>query len=69
MYPPLLINSKNENENGTEQRKIIFKNCDGKLCCELCVVFCVISGIWGPIFVVVFMNFTSISNVVNISLT
>lgn len=41
MYPPLFINSINE--NATEQRKIIFKNCDGKLCKELCGIFSCLS--------------------------
>ena len=68
MYPPLFINSKNENENATIQRKMIFKNCDGKLCCELCVVFCVISGICS-VYLLFLMHFASESNLVNISLT
>uniref|UniRef100_A0A6C0FB75 Uncharacterized protein n=1 Tax=viral metagenome TaxID=1070528 RepID=A0A6C0FB75_9ZZZZ len=68
MYPPLFINSKNENENATIQRKMIFKNCDGKLCCELCVVFCVISGICS-VYLLFLMHFASEGNVVNISLT
>ena len=68
MYPPLFINSINENEKATEQRKIIFRNCDGKLCCELCVVFCVISGICS-VYLLFLMHFASEGNVVNISLT
>jgi hypothetical protein len=68
MYPPLFINSINENENATEQRKMIFKNCDVKLCCELCVVFCVISGVCS-VYLLFFIHFASESNLVNISLT
>ena len=68
MYPPLFINSINENINNNERRKLIFKNCDGKLCCELCAVFCVISGICS-VYLLFLMHFASESNLVNISLT
>jgi len=68
MYPPLFINSINENVNNNERRKIILKNCDGKLCCELCVVFCVISGVCS-VYLLFLMHFASESNLVNISLT
>ena len=64
MYPHLFINSKNENE----QKKTIFKNFDGKLCCELCVVFCVISGVCS-VYLLFFIHFASESNLVNISST
>ena len=63
MYPPLFIMEENKNE-----RSIIFKNCDGKLCCELCVVFCVISGVCS-VYLLFFIHFASESNLVNISLT
>jgi hypothetical protein len=59
MYPLLLVD---------EERKMIFKNCDGKLCCELCVVFCVISGVCS-VYLLFLMHFASESNLVNISLT
>lgn len=68
MYPPLFINSINENENATEKRKMIFRNFDGKLCCELCVVFCVISGVCS-VYLLFFIHFASENNLVNISLT
>ena len=58
----------NENEKATIQRKMIFKNFDGKLCCELCVVFCAISGVCS-VYLLFLMHFASEGNLVNISLT
>jgi len=68
MYPPLFINSKNENENAPEQRKMIFKKCDSKLCCELWVVFCLISGVCS-VYLLFFIHLASENSLVNISLT
>ena len=66
MYPSLLVDSENDNIN--EERKMILKNCDGKLCCELCVVFCLISGVCS-VYLLFFIHLASESNLVNISLT
>lgn len=63
MYPPLFIMEENKNE-----RKIIFKNFDGKLCCELCIVFCVISGVCS-VYLLFLMKLASESEFTNISLT
>lgn len=68
MYPPLFTNSINENVNNNERRKLIFKKCDGKLCCELCVVFCIMSGVCS-VYLLFLMHFASESNLMNISLT
>lgn len=65
MYPHLFINEEN-----TSTRNTLSSNCnfDGRLCCELCVVFCVISGVCS-VYLLFFIHFASESNLVNISST
>ena len=63
MYPPLFIMEENKNE-----RSIIFEKCDSKLCCELWVVFYLISGVCS-VYLLFFIHLASENSLVNISLT
>jgi hypothetical protein len=65
MYSYLFINEEN-----TSTRNTLSSNCnfDGRLCCELCVVFMFISGVCS-VYLLFFIHFASESNPVNISLT
>ena len=65
MYPHLFINGENTPTRNTLSRDCNF---DDKLCCELCVVFMLISGVCS-VYLLFFIHFASESNLVNISLT
>ena len=65
MYPHLFINEENTSARNTLSSNRDF---DGRLCCELCVVFCVISGVCS-VYLLFFIHFAIESNLVNISLS
>jgi hypothetical protein len=65
MYPDLFIIGENTSTRNTLSRGCNF---DGRLCCELCVVFMLISGVCS-VYLLFFIHFASESNLVNISLT